>query len=245
VNPRAHHGEETVPTRRTLLLSAAALTVLVATTGCSLLAGPATTQERAVASVTGVRLETSGTLSITPGDTPALTVTAGSAVVGQLTSDVVDGVLVLGLTDRGSSLGDVRYALTLPRLDSLVVTGSGRAVVESVPSDSLSITVDGSGDVEVSGLAVDELDIELTGSGTVEAEGHSTVQAVRLEGSGDYAAISLDTRRATVTVSGSGNADVRVTGSLTAIVEGSGDIRHRGGAEVTSSVEGSGEVIEG
>ncbi|MGY1605296.1 GIN domain-containing protein [Geodermatophilus sp. SYSU D00815] len=194
-----------------------------------------------MAGVTGVRLQTSGTLSITP----ALAGTAGSVIIDRLTSDVDDGILVLGLAGPGASLGDVRYTLTLPRVDSLVVKGSGDVVAESVPSDSLSIAVDGSGQVEVSGVAVDRLDVALTGSGTVEAEGSAGTQEVLVQGSGDYAAVSLDSRRATVTVSGSGNAEVRVTETLAAVVEGSGDIRHSGGADVTSTVEDSGEVVEG
>jgi Putative auto-transporter adhesin, head GIN domain len=77
------------------------------------------------------------------------------------------------------------------------------------------------------------------------AEGSAGAQEILVEGAGDYAAVSLDSRRASVTVSGSGDAEVRVTDELTAVVEGSRGIRHLGGAAVTTTVEGSGEVIEG
>ncbi|WP_157943977.1 head GIN domain-containing protein [Blastococcus atacamensis] len=230
--------------RCTTVVAAATLAVL-STTGCSLVTdtGPVTTQDRAVAGVTGVRLETSGTLSITPGASPALTVTAGSKVIARLTSEVDGEVLVLAFDGRALTLGDVHYSLTLPRLNSLVVTGSGQTVAESVPADALSVTVDGSGDVEMRGLDVAELHVALTGSGTVEAEGDATTQQVRVEGSGDYAADLLDSAVATVIVAGSGSADVRATDTLTATVRGSGDISHTGGPRVTSTVDGSGEVV--
>jgi hypothetical protein len=233
-----------VTEHRTATLPAAVL-VLSAATGCSLFAdpGPDTTQQRTVAGVTGVRLETSGDLSIASGERPQLTVTAGSEVIDRLTSDVQDGVLVLDIDGRVASLGDVHYFLTLPRLDSLVVNGSGDAEVASVPADALSIALNGSGDVEVSGVAVDELQVALSGSGTVEAQGSAAAQDVLVEGSGDYDGASLDSREATVTVSGSGDADVRVTGALTAVVSGSGDIEYTGGAQVTSTVQGSGQVV--
>jgi hypothetical protein len=233
-----------VTEHRAATLPAAAL-VLAAATGCSVFAdpGPDTTQDRAVAGVTSVRLETSGDLSVGPGDSPRLTVTAGSEVIDRLTSDVVDGVLVLGIDGRVLELGDVHYLLTLPRLDGLVVDGSGDAEVASVPTDALSIAVNGSGEVEVSGVAVQELEVALAGSGNVETQGTAAAQDVLVEGSGDYDGSSLDSRQATVTVSGSGDADVRVTGELTAVVSGSGDIEYTGGAQVSSTVQGSGQIV--
>jgi hypothetical protein len=95
----------------------------------------------------------------------------------------------------------------------------------------------------VSGVAVQELAVVLAGSGNVETQGTAAVQDVLVEGSGDYDGSSLDSRQATVTVSGSGDADVRVTGELTAVVTGSGDIEYTGGAQVTSTVQGSGQVV--
>jgi hypothetical protein len=235
-----------VTEHRTARLPAVVL-VLTAATGCSVFAdpGPDTTQDRTVAGVTSIRLETSGDLSVGPGDSPRLTVTAGSEVIDRLTSDVVDGVLVLGMDGRVPSLGDVQYFLTLPRLDGLVVDGSGDVEVATVPTDALSIEVTGAGDVEVSGVAVQQLRVALSGSGNVESEGSAAVQEVLVEGAGDYDGSSLDSRQATVTVSGSGDADVRVTGELTAVVTGSGDIEYTGGAQVSSTVEGSGEVVPG
>ncbi len=226
---------------------AAALLGLATVTGCSLFAdpGPATTQDRAVDGATGVRLETSGDLSIRSGDRPQLTVTAGREVIDRLTSDVQGGVLVLGIDGRVPELGDVQYLLTLPRLDELVVDGSGDVEAGPVPADALSIAVNGSGDVEVSGVAVEELQVALAGSGNVETQGTAAVQDVRIDGSGDYDGSSLDSRQAAVTVSGSGDADVRVTGELTAVVSGSGDIEYAGGAQVSSTVQGSGEVTPG
>jgi Putative auto-transporter adhesin, head GIN domain len=231
---------------RTAPLPAAVL-LLTAATGCSMFAdpGPATTQDRTVAAVTGVRLETSGDLSIGPGAAPRLTVTAGSEVIDRLTSDVQDGVLVLDVDGRVVDMGDVHYTLTLPRLDSLVVNGSGDVEAGSVPAGALAIEVNGSGDVELGGVAVDQLQVALTGSGNLETQGSAAAQDVRVQGSGDYDGSSLDSRQATVTVSGSGDADVRVTGTLTAVISGSGDIEHTGGAEVSSTVQGSGEVVPG
>jgi len=226
---------------RTPLLATAAVVLAVA--GCSgaVDAGPERTEDRSVGAVTRVELATSGTLRVTPGDAPALRVTAGENVLRDLTSEVEDGTLVLG-TDRSvGGIGDARYDLVLPELQALDVSGSGDATV-GAPSALREVRVEGSGDVTVEGLTVAQLTVDVSGSGTVTAQGSADTQTVSLEGSGDYDGTGLQSRDAQVTVAGSGRADVEVTGALTAVVEGSGTITHSGGATVDSRVDGSGEV---
>src|SRR4051794_10257503 len=86
--------------------------------------GPVTTEQRPVEGVRAVRLETSGDLSLASGSAGRLTVTAGRDVLSRLTSTVKDGTLVLGSKPDTSSSGDIRYSLTLPRLEGLAVTRS-------------------------------------------------------------------------------------------------------------------------
>ena len=79
---------------------------------------------------------------------------------------------------------------------------------------------------------------------SVTVDGAVDRQTVGLDGSGDYHARDLDSRDAEVTVSGSGSADVEVSGTLEAVIEGSGTITHGGGATVETRIDGSGSVEE-
>lgn len=214
--------------------------------GCALLAdtGPRQTSQRSIADVSGVRLQTSGTLSITHGETTSLSVTAGRNVIDRLTSEVDDGVLVLALDGHVEYLGSVSYALVVPELDRLEVAGSGDVAARDLRSNALSITIEGSGGVTLSGLDVEQFDVTVAGSGTVQAGGSATRQDVRIQGSGDYDADRLDSRQAQVTVSGAGNASVRATDSLDAVVNGSGDIRYTGDPRVSRRIEGSGDISQ-
>jgi hypothetical protein len=232
-------------TPQTLLLP---LGVAVLLAGCGLGSfardpGPERTEDREIQAVSAVELATSGDLTLTTGETPALRITAGRDVLDHLTSEVDGDRLVLGTKGSVGNLGEVRYDLVLPAAHSLELSGSGGIRAVS-PSALGGIEISGSGEIRAEGLDVDELTVSVSGSGTVTLAGRAGRQTVELDGSGDYAAAELDTEDAEVTVSGSGTADVQVSGTLRAVVEGSGTITHGGGASVDTDIEGSGSVEE-
>lgn len=232
--------------RRTLAAVTLALIAASVMASCSI-AGPGDprTQERSIADVTHVRLETSGDLTISRGAVPSLTVTAGERVIDRLTSEVVDDELVLGLDGSSGSLGPVRYELDLPELEGVSVAGSGSAAVVAPDAEALSLSLAGSGDIDVRNSNSRALDVELAGSGVVRVSGTTDRQRVHLDGSGSYDAGDLTSGDAVVTVEGSGSAEVAVTDELDATVNGSGSIRHTGGARVTQAIEGSGQIVAG
>lgn len=228
------------------IMALGTLTLLLA--GCGALAdtGPRTTQERDVEDFTAVALETSGDVVIELGDTPALTITAGERVLDRLTSDVRDGVLVLGSDRPGwGSDGRVDYHVVVTDLEAVHVRGSGDVDAEAATSDGLEVVVEGSGDVEVADVDVDALQVRIEGSGDVELAGRAARQAVSVAGSGNYRGSGLTSEDATVSIEGSGDVEVDVTGSLGVTVQGSGVVTHTGGAEVEQDVQGSGGVQEG
>jgi hypothetical protein len=69
-------------------------------------------------------------------------------------------------------------------------------------------------------------------------------QNVQLSSSGDYRADSLVSREASVGLSSSGSATVRVSESLDARISSSGNVRYRGNPlKVASNTSSSGRVI--
>jgi hypothetical protein len=69
---------------------------------------------------------------------------------------------------------------------------------------------------------------------------------VTVSGSGEYAGSDLATQQTEVEVSGSGNAKVNVTDSLTATVTGSGNVTYTGNpAQVQQDSSGSGDIVPG
>ena len=234
-------------TRRQWLTIGAIGVLLLTTPGCSLFrsAGEQTSQQREIQGVTAVRLLTSGNLAITTGGTESLTVTAGANQLTGLTSQVIDGVLIL---DNKDSIGtdDFSYALTVGPLDRLELSGSGSANgIGTLRGDS-TVLASGSGSVELSGLDLSSVVVDLSGSGGVTLGGSANTQRVTLSGSGGYDGSSLVTTQTDVSVDGSGSARVQVTGRLSATVNGSGDITYTGNPQqVAKQSSGSGDIGPG
>jgi hypothetical protein len=238
-------------TRRLRTVRLCSLTAVVAlvllASGCSLLrsSGDQTTQTRQIAGVAAVRLLTSGDLTITTGGTESLTVTAGANDLTGLTSQVIDGTLILDNKDSIGS-GGISYALTVGPLDRLEVSGSGNATgIGTLRGDS-TVLASGSGSVELTGLAMTGVVVDLSGSGGVTLGGTADTQQVTLSGSGGYDGSGLITAEADVEVDGSGSARVQVTDRLSATVNGSGDITYTGNPpQVDRSTSGSGDIVPG
>lgn len=233
-------------TTRRLLTIIATGSLALGLAACGNPVGPRTTEERDVEDVSAVRLSTSGTLTVEQGDTTSLTVTAGEDVLPRLTSDVLDGVLVLGVERSGwGTVGSVRYHLVVPELDAISIEGSGDVEVDVADGKTLAITVDGSGDVRVDDVDVEAVTVSIAGSGDVDLAGAAARQGVVVEGSGEYRGGGLRTEDAVVSVEGSGDVVVDVSDTLEVAIAGSGSVTHTGGAKVSSSVAGSGHVQEG
>jgi hypothetical protein len=229
---------------RLVALAAAAALVAVALTGCVPVGPMSSATPELDDDVTGVVLETGGDLTITEGE-PSLTIHAPAGILKRLTSDVDDGVLVLGR--RAGFLpfgfGEIRYELTVESLDSIEIKGSGD-VDSTVSGDDLAIVIQGSGEVTVTGVDAAEVDLRIEGAGDIELSGDADSIAVEINGSGDVDTDDLEVRDAAVAIGGSGEVDLYVTDTLDVEISGSGTVNHRGGATVESDISGSGDVVE-
>lgn len=230
------------------LLAAGTAGILLATCSCGFFrdAGAPTTQDRPVQGITAVRLLTSGDLTITPGQDEKLTVTAGANEQVGLTTQVIDGTLILDNKANSASSGDISYALTVPPLTSLDLSGSGSATGVGVLTGDAQLRDSGSGGATVTGVDLTSVVVDLTGSGNVELGGRAVSAKVTSTGSGDFNGSALTTTRTEIDVQGSGDAAVNATAQLTATVSGSGDITYTGSpAEIDQQVSGSGAITAG
>lgn len=233
------------------LVAAAALGALVLT-GCGTVTvgsrtvdvGPIATEQRDVDAATAIELATSGDVTVTRGDTASLTITAGEGILPHLTSDVEDGVLVLGVDDevRWGSPGRVEYELVLPELEAISITGSGDVSADGATGELLVVNLEGSGGVQVRGVDVEAVSVAIAGSGGVDLAGRAESQDVSIEGSGSYSGGSLATSAAVVAIDGSGGATLDVSSTLEVAIGGSGSVTYTGDAEVTKDIDGSGDV---
>jgi hypothetical protein len=208
--------------------------------------GPRVTDDRDIDNVEAVEVRTDGDLTVTLGDTPSLTIKAPKNVIDRLTSDIVDGVLVLSVKGPqfGFGLGDIDYELTVPRLSGVSIEGSSDVTADFSGADDVTISIDGSGDVDGRNIDAETVTTSIDGSGDIQLEGTTETQSIAVDGSADFGGGDLVSRATTIDLSGSGDLEVHATETLDVDLSGSGEVRYRGGAKVTSDISGSGSVVE-
>ncbi len=137
----------------------------------------------------------------------------------------------------------MKVTVSMKQVEGLQVNGGGKIISEnSIASDNLSLAVNGSGsmDLDIKGNAVKT---EITGSGNLTLKGYATSNEALLAGSGSLKSYTCELESAKVKVSGTGTAELNVTGTLEALSLGSGTVKHKGNTKnVSKKVYGTGAV---
>lgn len=186
--------------------------------------GRAVTQTRDLPPFTAIDLAGSNVVSIRVGAQQRVTVQADDNLIDLVSTRVTDGVLVIDNHRNYTPETPMSVLVTVPRLDSVSLSGSGTVSVEGVQARALSVRLPGSGIVRVAGTT-DRLEATLNGSGELLL--------------GDLLA-----HGATAIIEGSGVIQLSASDALRASIPGSGTISYTGGPDkVSKSVTGSGAIV--
>lgn len=204
--------------------SAAATKEGVAEARAESASGPATRETREVGSFDAVSFGGAGHVIITVGPKASLVLEGDAETLARTKAEVSGGMLSIGRRDDDFGRGGRLTAhITVPRLASAQVSGSGQ--------------------LKVSGLNGGETAIALSGSGRIEADGKLDAVNLVISGSGLADMPKLVVTDANVVISGSGSALVDARGALNVKVSGSGVVRYIGAPkDINTSISGSGSV---
>jgi hypothetical protein len=152
----------------------------------------------------------------------------------------------LFISSTGHSLhlhGKNTATITMPEFHGGSIAGAGNLDVAGFNQGAVAFDIAGSGDITYSGKT-SALAVAIAGSGNTKLSGSTDNLSVTIEGSGDLKAGDFTAKNASVSVSGSGDADLKVSGGAVQFaVNGSGDIRWSGEASAVSAVtHGSGSI---
>ncbi len=212
--------------------------------GCIDADGSIVSQELDLSNFDGIELRMEGKVFIRQGNRQEVIVEAPRDLIEELELDVDNGIWEIETDDcvRYND-NDFRVYITLPDITFLRVAGSGDIVSENVLIvDDLELNVSGSGNIDIATEA-DDIIAKISGSGDMFLEGIADLLDFITSGSGDYSAFNLDARAAKIQISGSGNAEVRVSDRLDVRISGSGDVRYKGNPIVNTQISGSGRVV--
>ena len=134
------------------------------------------------------------------------------------------------------------FSVTMPHVTDATLAGSGDLRIDRAEGGRFAATVAGSGDLDVATLRVDQANFTMAGSGNLTARGSAGHANLSLAGSGKLRTRGVSSRSASVTIAGSGTAEVTARDSAAVSIVGSGEAVVSGGAHCQVHRVGSGRA---
>lgn len=180
---------------------------------------------------------------ITQGTTNNVVITAQKNIADAITASVSGGKLKLHTNKSLSTEVPIVINITMSTIEEVEISGSG--IVKSVgviKSPEMELEVSGSGKIFFNTVC-NKIETDIAGSGEVNLRGSAIDSELDISGSGKLNAFDFTTQTSKVKISGSGVADITVSGNLTSNISGSGIVNYKGNpAKVKSDVSGSGAI---
>ena len=227
------------------MMKRAALLLVIMSLVYSFSAGQTVKETRDLDGFTSIGFGIAGNLYIEIGPQFSVVLEGDEDDLEDIDTDVIGGRLRIKQERWLFNLREkVDIYITMPELEGLSVSGSGKAeVLDDLRTEDLDLNVSGSGNIITADLNVENLECRISGSGNIRPGGGSTEDAeVSISGSGNFNGDKVKAGTMEVSVSGSGNCRCYVTGSLEARVSGSGHITYTGDPRIDARVSGSGRV---
>jgi hypothetical protein len=139
-------------------------------------------------------------------------------------------------------LRGVTFRVSVPRLVGSTVAGAGAMRIDKVEGRRFAGIVAGSGDLDIATLRVDDAQFTMAGSGDLHARGSARQASLTVAGSGNIVARDVVTRTASISIAGSGDAQLTAQDSAAISIVGSGNASIAGSARCTVTRMGSGRA---
>jgi hypothetical protein len=231
--------------KRGLILS---LIVLIVAMTSGIVSGQASNKEsRDLKGFTRVNFGVSGDLYISFGKEFKIELEGSKSLLEDIVTEVSSGKLVIKKENWRMNMNEkVTVNITMPELDGIGVSGSGKAEVQDpIKATDLDLSVSGSGKIVAGEITVTNIKSSISGSGNIEIQRNGTAvdSEISISGSGNYSGDGLKMATAEISISGSGNCSCSVTDSIEAHISGSGNVTYSGNPKkVDARVSGSGKV---
>lgn len=205
----------------------------------------------AVSDFTDVELRGSDDVDVRVGSGFSVRAEGPSEELDKLKIDRKGDALRIGRVD-GKGLGwisgakaKVKIYVTMPRIASANIAGSGSMAIDRVEGQQFEGNTAGSGDLTIAALTLDKAEFNIAGSGGMKLAGTVRDLSANIAGSGDIDAAGLKASEADVSIAGSGSVKAAVNGSAEVSILGSGDADLGKGAKCSVSKIGSGSATCG
>ena len=228
--------------RNTLFTATMLVSIFAAAlAGCSGVSRP---ESREVSSFKHISISAFGEVIITQGEEESLTIEAPSNYLRYIETKVAGDTLYID-TRRGFIGGPVRrvtYTLTVKDLNEVTLSGAGTIKIYALETDALEVNLSGAGSIEIDSLIAEDLKVNLSSAGAIVIAGEVDTQEITHSGVGSYESGDMQSRTATIVMSGVGSAVLWVTDELDITITGVGSVSYFGSPSVTQNISGLGSV---
>ncbi len=188
--------------------------------------GVSQSESRSVESFDRIKMDSVVDVTVTFGDTPAISVTTDQNLLPLVRTVVVNRQLVIDCTGSLTTNIGIQVAVTMH------------------PESLVSCKVDGTGDLNIKGYSGASLELNSEGPGDIQVSGTVDSVGVTTESTGDVDLTLLESRRANVECNSTGDVTVNASEFVKAETNSVGDITILGSAKEVQAFENSvGDII--
>ncbi len=186
-------------------------------------------EARNVGDFSAVRVGHGISATISVGAKPSVTVSADDNLLPLISTEVKDGRLNIGFTERHiTSSHGIRVSVTTPELKA--VEGSGGASITVEGTTGSTFAADGSGGsvITVNKVNAEQVKVSTSGGSRVNLSGKGKALEVHMSGGSGVKAMDLPTASVQISGSGGAHAEVAASESLQADLSGGARVRVKG-----------------
>lgn len=195
-----------------------------------------------VGEFTKIKLNGDANITLTSDSTALFLIKGEKNIIDEYSVEVEGQTLKIGSKHCLRNHEQVSLQIPYKKLESVILNGSGSVFAnEPVKTSSLNLRINGSGDFELP-AEVKDLSGVINGSGDIVITGTAANADFSINGSGNIDTPGLTVEQCSVTVNGSGDCSVWVTGNLKVNIRGSGNVYYKGEPAIYTDIKGSGSV---
>lgn len=165
------------------------------------------------------------------GKAGSVTIEAEKNLTELIVTEVKGDILTIapqnGKLFKSSKGNKIIIKVPFASLNEIAFKGSGSITGKKTITDNIKLSLSGSGNIDID-VASKTVEAVVTGSGNLVLNGKADVFTCDVTGSGIIKANGLKSSAVTVTVNGSGNADVYSEREIIGRINGSGNIAYTG-----------------
>ncbi|MDT0557649.1 head GIN domain-containing protein [Ichthyenterobacterium sp. W332] len=209
--------------------------------------GNVTTITRTTSDYDGIKCAGSFDYILVAGEEGKITIEGEENLLEYIVTEIKDNQLVVKTQKKinlqTSKNNTIKITIPFKDINHVSLAGSGDLYnKDTISASDLSVALAGSGDL-ILDVATSNVKGSIAGSGDLTLKGKTENLEAKVAGSGDFHGFNLESNNTTVSVAGSGDAEVVSRKSLKARVAGSGDIEYKGNPEKEDTkVSGSGSI---